>query len=43
VTALRGYRGCEVLALSNWLLRRDEQVGCVVFFPIDQLEHHLRR
>jgi hypothetical protein len=40
LAALRGYRGCEVLALSNWLLRRDDQVGCVVFSPIDQLEHH---
>jgi hypothetical protein len=32
----------EVLALSNWLLRRDDQVGCVLFSPIDQLERHLR-
>jgi hypothetical protein len=28
---------------SNWLLRRDDQVGCVVFSPIDRLEHNLRR
>jgi len=27
--ALRGYAGCEVLAVSNWLLRRDDQVGVV--------------
>jgi len=25
--------------MSNWLLRRDEQVGCVVFGPLDALEH----
>jgi hypothetical protein len=43
LAALRGYQGCEVLALSNWLLRRDDQVGCVVFSPIDQFERHLRR
>ncbi len=43
LAAARGYAGCEVLAISNWLLRRDDQVGCVVFWPIDQLEHHLRR
>jgi hypothetical protein len=43
LAALRGYGGCEVLAVSNWLLRRDDRVGCVVFSPIDQLEHHLRR
>jgi hypothetical protein len=42
LAALRGYGGCEVLALSNWLLRRDDQVGCVVFSPIDQLEDHRR-
>ena len=38
LAALRGYAGCEVLAISNWLLRRDDQVGCAVFWPIDQLE-----
>lgn len=39
LAAARGYVGCEVLAISNWLLRRDDQVGCVVFAPIDHLEH----
>jgi aryl-alcohol dehydrogenase-like predicted oxidoreductase len=38
LAALRGYAGCEVLAVSNWLLRRDDQVGCAVFLPIDHLE-----
>ncbi len=38
IAALRGYAGCEVLAISNWLLRRDDQVGCVVFSPIDSAE-----
>jgi hypothetical protein len=38
LASARGYAGCEVLALSNWLLRRDDQVGCVVFAPIDQVE-----
>ena len=40
LAAARGYAGCEVLAMSNWLLRRDDQVGCALFWPIDQLEHH---
>ena len=40
LAAVRGYAGCEVLAVSNWLLHRDDQVGCAVFWPIDQLEHH---
>ena len=43
LAAARGYAGCEVLAISNWLLRRDDQVGCVVFAPIDHLEGHVGR
>jgi hypothetical protein len=27
-----------VLAVPNWLLRRDDQVGCLVFAPVDALE-----
>jgi hypothetical protein len=38
LAALRGYAGCEVLAVSNWLLRRDDQVGCAIFWPIDAVE-----
>jgi hypothetical protein len=38
LAALRGYAGCEVLAVSNWLLRRDDQVGCAIFSPIDAVE-----
>jgi hypothetical protein len=42
LAAVRGYAGCEVLAVSNWLLRRDDQIGCAVFWPIDQLERPSR-
>jgi hypothetical protein len=38
VAAWRGYAGCESLAISNWILRRDDQVGCLLFSPIDELE-----
>ncbi len=38
LAAWRGYAGCEVLALSNWVLRRDDQVGCLLFSPIDSFE-----
>lgn len=38
LAAWRGYAGCEVLAIPNWLLRRDDQVGCVLFDPVDTLE-----
>ncbi|MGH8878635.1 MAG: hypothetical protein ACRD0P_15040, partial [Stackebrandtia sp.] len=38
LAALRGYAGCEVLAVSNRLLRRDDQIGCILFAPIDHVE-----
>jgi hypothetical protein len=38
LAAARGYAGCEVLAVSNFVLRRQDQVGCVLFSPIDELE-----
>lgn len=38
VAAARGYGCCEVLAVSNWLLRRDDQVGCALLWPIDAAE-----
>jgi hypothetical protein len=38
LAALRGYVGCESLSISNWLLKRDEQIGCLVFTPIDYTE-----
>lgn len=42
LAALRGYAGCEVLAGSNWLLRRDDQIGCLVLSPLDRWEHKYR-
>jgi hypothetical protein len=42
LAALRGYSGCEVTAISNWILGRDDQVGCLVFSPVDDLERRLR-
>ena len=35
LAAWRDQPGCEVTVLSNWILRRDDQVGCAVFAPID--------
>ena len=42
LAAARGYGGCESLAISNWLLRRDDQVGCMVFSPLDHTEGRRR-
>jgi hypothetical protein len=38
VAAVRGDGGCEVFAVSNWLRRRDDQIACPVFAPIDAAE-----
>ena len=36
--AARGKGGCEIVAVSNWLLRRDDEVGCPLFWPVDAYE-----
>jgi len=41
LAAARGYAGCEILAVSNLVLRRQDQVGCVLFSPLDEVEAHL--
>ena len=42
LAAVRGYSGCEVTAISNWILGRDDQVGCLVLGPVDDLERRLK-
>jgi|SRR5215469_8097609 len=39
LAAALGYAGCEVSAVSNFVLRRRDQVGCPVLSPIDALDH----
>lgn len=41
VAAWRAQPGCEATVLSNWILRRDDQVGCPTFTPIDAVEARL--
>jgi hypothetical protein len=41
VAAWRAQPGCEATVLSNWILRRDDQIGCPVLAPIDQAETRL--
>ena len=38
LAAARGYAGCEILALSNFIRRRDDQLACAVFSPVDAFE-----
>ena len=40
--AARGTGGCEIVAVSNWLLRRDDQIGCPLFWPVDTYEARAR-
>jgi hypothetical protein len=35
VAGSQGNGGCEITAISNWLRRRDDQVGCPVFAAFD--------
>ena len=41
VAAWLAQPGCELSVLSNAILRRDDQIGCFVFTPIDELERRL--
>lgn len=43
LAAWRGFDGCEVQAVSNWLMGRDDHVGCAVFAPVDYLERRWGR
>jgi hypothetical protein len=43
LAAMRGYGGSETLAISDWLLRRNDQVGCLIFLPVDDLEARRER
>ena len=43
IAAWRGQAGCEITAVANLILGRDDQIGCPAFTPIDEVEAHLRR
>ena len=43
LAAARGSRGCEVLAFSNWVLGRDDEVGCALFDAVDRRERRSRQ
>src|ERR671918_79249 len=41
VAAWRGQPGCEATVVSNAIFRRDDQIGCPLFSPIDEAEARL--
>jgi hypothetical protein len=42
LSAARGYAGCEILAIQNWVTGRDDRMACPVFSPIDGVERRYR-
>ena len=43
LAVVRDYKGCEVVAISNTLLRRHDEAGCFLFTPADALDSRLAR
>ena len=43
LSVVRDYKGCEVVAVSNTLLQRHDEVGCFLFTPADSLDSWLTR
>jgi hypothetical protein len=43
LAALRGSPGCEFLALSNWVLRRNDSLACAILTPLDALDQRRPR
>jgi hypothetical protein len=41
VAVWRGQPGCEATVVSNAILGRDDQIGCPLFSPIDEVEARL--
>lgn len=39
VAAWRGIGACEIFVVSNLLRKRNDQLACPLFFPVDRLEN----
>ncbi len=42
IAAWRDLPGCEVTVVSNLILGRDDQIGCPVMAPVDEVERNVR-
>jgi hypothetical protein len=42
VAAWQAQSGCEITVVPNVILRRDDQIGCPLFWPIDAAEARIR-
>jgi hypothetical protein len=42
IAAWRDLPGCEVTVVSNLILERDDQIGCPVLAPVDEVEERMK-
>jgi hypothetical protein len=42
VAGMRALPGCEVMAIPSLFLRKDTELACLIFSPLDRLERKLR-
>jgi len=42
VAGVRAVPGCELMAIPGVFFRKNSQLACLIFSPIDKLEHKLR-
>jgi len=42
VAGVRAIPGCELMAIPDLFLRKDVELGCLIFSPLDKLERKLR-
>jgi hypothetical protein len=42
VAGIRAVAGCELMAIPDLFLRKDVELACLIFSPLDKLERRLR-
>jgi hypothetical protein len=42
IAGIRGVAGCELMAIPDLFLRKDVELSCLIFSPLDKLERRLR-
>jgi hypothetical protein len=42
IAGVRGIAGCELMAIPDLFLRKDVELACLIFSPLDKLERRLR-
>jgi len=42
IAGIRGLAGCELMAIPDLFVRKDAELACLIFSPLDKLERRLR-